>query len=191
MPPDMAPQRSTLESIAVTASVRCRGYTCTSTLSICSSYLGCGAELDADWVERKAKARVLELLLHLVNLQQGCNRGATGAQQGGGEAFREQCEGRGKAGSDWTKQQGQGKDPPFPSLPFPPFLPVAGRTALTASPLQPKLPNTPQGSTLAFDSLMIAPSATWTWVGMWPPSVGEPVGAGGGSRRAGGSISMI
>ena len=41
---------------------------------MCSAYLGCGAELDTDWIERKAKARILELLLHLVNLQQGCMR---------------------------------------------------------------------------------------------------------------------
>mmetsp|Transcript_38116 Transcript_38116/g.96382 ORF Transcript_38116/g.96382 Transcript_38116/m.96382 type:complete len:282 (-) Transcript_38116:1342-2187(-) len=44
----------------------------------------------------------------------------------------------------------------------------------TASPLHPKLPNTPQGRPLADCSRMMVPSATDTWVGMWPPRVGEP-----------------
>mmetsp|Transcript_26053 Transcript_26053/g.61989 ORF Transcript_26053/g.61989 Transcript_26053/m.61989 type:complete len:267 (-) Transcript_26053:1250-2050(-) len=44
-----------------------------------------------------------------------------------------------------------------------------------ASPLQPKLPNTPQGFSLAFvPSFRIAPSASCTGVGMCPPSVGLP-----------------
>mmetsp|Transcript_39268 Transcript_39268/g.116818 ORF Transcript_39268/g.116818 Transcript_39268/m.116818 type:complete len:282 (-) Transcript_39268:1375-2220(-) len=45
----------------------------------------------------------------------------------------------------------------------------------TASPLQPKLPNTPHGMRLASDCRMTAPSATCTCVGMWPPSVGLPM----------------
>mmetsp|Transcript_11778 Transcript_11778/g.25259 ORF Transcript_11778/g.25259 Transcript_11778/m.25259 type:complete len:270 (+) Transcript_11778:1282-2091(+) len=45
----------------------------------------------------------------------------------------------------------------------------------TASPLQPKLPNTPHGSSLAPFSRMMEPRATCTWVGMWPPRVGLPI----------------
>ncbi len=52
----------------------------------------------------------------------------------------------------------------------------------TASPLHPKLPNTPHGMPLAEGSRRMAPMDTDTWVGMWPPSVGEPAGGDKGGR---------
>mmetsp|Transcript_11107 Transcript_11107/g.46178 ORF Transcript_11107/g.46178 Transcript_11107/m.46178 type:complete len:285 (-) Transcript_11107:612-1466(-) len=45
----------------------------------------------------------------------------------------------------------------------------------TASPDQPKEPNTPQGFSRVVGSDRIAPSASLTGVGMWPPIVGLPM----------------
>ena len=61
------------------------------------------------------------------------------------------------------------------------------------TPLPHHLPNTPQGTERAVSLRMMAPSAVCTWVGMWPPSVGLPVAAGGwgsgwGGQRADGAV---
>mmetsp|Transcript_14653 Transcript_14653/g.48092 ORF Transcript_14653/g.48092 Transcript_14653/m.48092 type:complete len:309 (+) Transcript_14653:718-1644(+) len=57
----------------------------------------------------------------------------------------------------------------------PPFLSRASSSS-TASPLHPKLPNTPHGCPrMSGLSRKIAPSVSCTGVGMCPPSVGEPM----------------
>ena len=56
----------------------------------------------------------------------------------------------------------------------PPSFSLASSSS-TASPDQPKDPNTPTGFVRTSGSRRIAPSAAFTGVGICPPSVGEPI----------------